>query len=229
MEPDSTLLKHQKDRVSGQYLRLRVKDTGEGLDAELIKRIFDPFFTTKKKGKGTGLGLAVVHGIVEGHHGLIHVEGKPNQGAVFDIYLPVIESNVLLGAKKESTLVRGKERILMEEDEIVKVEVGKKIFEKMGYKVTAFTSSLDALLSFKKDPDQFDLVITDMTMPQMTGDIMAREILKLRPQMKIILCTGYSERINAEKAIKLGISRYVEKPVTHAEFLKIIRELLDEK
>ena len=206
----------------GKYLDLMVEDTGHGMDQPIIERIFDPYFTTKGPGEGTGLGLAVVHGIVKNHGGAIRVFSEPDRGTVFHIYLPVLESVEPAEPEPPPTLPGGSERILLVDDEEALVRALKKMLETLGYQVTAVTGSREALEIFGGQPDAFDLVITDYTMPKMIGTELAREILKIRPTIPIILSTGFSERLDDEGAAAAGISALIMKPVS----LKGIAELI---
>jgi CheY-like chemotaxis protein len=215
----------------GPYSRLRVRDTGHGIPPEVLKRIFDPYFTTKGVGKGTGLGLAVVHGIVKSYGGGIAVSSEVGKGSTFDIYFPSIdEVNSGLGTATAELLPLGvHERVLLVDDEQAIVEVGKNILEHLGYEVIARTSSVEALELFKVAPERFDLVITDMTMPNMRGDRLAQEILRIRPGIPIILCTGFSESISEERAKALGIRAFVMKPLTMKELANAMRRVLDDQ
>ncbi|MBU1340540.1 MAG: PAS domain S-box protein [Proteobacteria bacterium] len=211
----------------GNYLKLSVADTGHGLPKEMLDKIFDPFFTTKKQGEGTGLGLAVVHGIVHAHKGNIIVKTRLGEGTCFEILLPGIGMEAGIQMLEDSPLPVGTENILFVDDEISQTDTGKKILERLGYRVTTDNSSVNALSLFKDNPDHFNLVITDMTMPQLTGDKLAKEILKINPKMPVILCTGYSEKINAENAAEIGVCKYLEKPVTARAFAVEVRTALD--
>ncbi|MBU0679844.1 MAG: response regulator [Proteobacteria bacterium] len=213
----------------GPYLRLEVSDTGCGMEKDICERIFDPYFTTKKKGDGTGLGLAVVHGIVKNMHGHITVYSEPGKGTTFHVYLPrvarVMKEQMHEAARPEP---RGKERILLVDDEKMISEMEKQMLEHLGYQVTALTSPVDALSFFQNNPSHFDLVITDMTMPFMTGTELAQELLTMRRDIPIVLCTGFSDIINEEKAEALGIKRYIMKPLIMSEFSRVVRQVLDE-
>ncbi len=199
----------------GPYLRLRVSDTGQGMTREVLKRIFDPYFTTKETGKGTGLGLAVVHGIVKSYKGHIAVSSEVKKGTTFDIYLPRTDNKkVAWEADRLEPLPLGKlERILFVDDEAAIAEIGQRMLEHLGYEVVVKTGSMEALELFRTQPEGFDLVITDMTMPNMSGDKLAKEILRIRPDLPIILCTGFSESISEEKAKALGVREFALKPL----------------
>ena len=211
----------------GPYVRLSVSDTGEGMAKKIMERIFEPYFTTKEKGVGTGLGLAVAHGIVKSHGGTITVESKPGKGSTFNVHIPRIEKEATLKAEATEVLPTGCERILFVDDEQVLVKIGKEMLERLGYKVTARTSSTEALELFRVKPDQFDVVITDMTMPNMTGDKLAKEIMGIRADIPIVLCTGYSEHIGRESAEKMGIRGFVMKPLSMNELANAVRNGLD--
>jgi CheY-like chemotaxis protein len=212
----------------GRYIKLMVSDTGCGMTKKTLDRIFEPYFTTKEIGKGTGIGLAVIYGIIERHDGSISVESKPNEGTVFTILLPACEG--LIEQKSETPIVlpTGNERILLVDDDLSLLKLGKLRLESLGYSIQGRTDPLEALETFEADPDAFDLVITDMAMPHMTGDQLASEILVIRPKMPIILCTGYSEKISEEKAYKIGIRSFVMKPMDQTEFATSVRKVLDE-
>jgi CheY-like chemotaxis protein/two-component sensor histidine kinase len=217
------------DIEPGRYLRLRVSDTGEGMDPEVLKRIYDPYFTTKGPGKGTGLGLAVVHGIVQSHRGKIGVVSEPGKGTTFDIYFPQADAAAGLpgNEKTEPLPLGGQERILLVDDESAILEIGQKILDHLGYEIVTRTNGVEALELFRRNPERFDLVITDMTMPNMTGDRLSRELLKIRPELPIILCTGFSESISEEKARSLGVREFVMKPLVMKDLAKAIRRSLD--
>jgi PAS domain S-box-containing protein len=213
----------------GPYLKLRVSDTGSGMPPEILSRIFDPYFTTKETGKGTGLGLAVVHGIVKSHRGVITVSSEPGKGTTFDIYFPtgdIIQAPSEL-ERIEPLPLGGGERVLFVDDEKAIVEIGQKLLERLGYEVVGRTSSVEALELFRAKPESFELVITDMTMPNMTGDKLARELMGIRPGIPVILCTGFSERITEEKAKLLGIREFVMKPLVMKDLAKSMRRALD--
>jgi PAS domain S-box-containing protein len=208
------------------YLRLTVRDTGHGIPPHLLDRIFDPYFTTKEKGTGTGLGLAVAHGIVESHEGVIAVESEPGKGTSFHVFLPMIEGESKSARSESEMPLGGNERILLVDDEDTLVDLGTMLLEGMGYSVHGRTSSLDALESFREDPESFDLVITDMTMPHMTGEELAREMLKIRPRLPIILCTGFSENLSFQKTRAMGVREIMTKPFLIRDLARSIRNAL---
>lgn len=223
---EEELLSRHPKVIADSYVRLTVSDTGHGMPNYVLERIFDPFFTTKERSKGTGMGLSVVHGIVENHGGIISVSSEPGKGATFNVYLPVFIDETMIAVDSEKSLPEGSERILLVDDELPVVETGKHVLETLGYDVTTRTSSVEALELFKVKPDSFDLVITDMTMPNMTGDKLAKELLNIRPDIPIIICTGYSSLINKEKAQDMGIRAYIMKPMLTHEIAKTIRNVL---
>jgi PAS domain S-box-containing protein len=212
----------------GSYVKLEISDTGRGIMKANLERIFEPYFTTKAKGEGTGLGLSLVHGMVISFGGDIAVYSELGKGTVFQIYLPIVrESKEVIPAKDTAPLPTGDERIILVDDDKELAQMNKTVLESLGYKVTALTSSAETLDTFQKDPDGFDLVLTDMTMPNITGSELSERILAIRPDIPIILCTGYSGLINEEKAKKLGIREYVMKPVTMKSLAKVVRKVLD--
>jgi len=212
--------------LPGTYLDLKVGDTGYGIDEMTQLKIFDPFFTTKEKGEGTGLGLSVVHGIVKQHKGEITVTGKPDQGSTFHVYLPVINAEIDISEIVVEKIVGGRERILLVDDELALTDMLERMISRLGYTVTVFNSSMEALVWFQKNPDNVDLVITDMTMPKMTGVDMAINLLALRPELPVVLCTGFSEIVDESRAKSLGICEYVMKPVDKQTIAKAIRSAL---
>jgi len=211
----------------GNYVKLTVSDTGPGIDPEIKNRIFDPYFTTKEVGKGSGIGLSVVHGIVKNHNGAISVDSKFGKGTTFSILFPVAEEEAVIETEPVEKLSTGNERILIVDDEESMAEIGRRRLERLGYRVEAKTNSIEALELFRADPDQFDLVITDMTMPHITGDKLVKEILKIRPDMPTILCTGFSEKIDEEKAKEIGVRQYIEKPFDRGKLSRLVRKVLD--
>lgn len=216
------------DMQPGNYVRISVGDTGIGIPREMIDKIFDPYFTTKEVGKGTGMGLAVVHGIVKDHHGAIHVESTCGIGTIFHVYFPSTSEIVYQEDKQEQKSPRGKERIVFLDDEEFIAEIGSSMLKRMGYSVITETDPLRVLSYVQSHPNDVDLVISDMTMPNLTGDKLAEELLKIRPDIQIIICTGYSEKISPEKAKKIGIKHVMMKPVGMNELGHIVRKTLDE-
>ncbi len=211
----------------GQFVQLSIGDTGMGIAAEIQEKIFDPYFTTKEVGKGTGMGLAIIHGIVKNSGGFISFQSQPGKGTVFHVYLPVIAKIDLPENEQEDRIQRGNERILFIDDEEMLVEMGKDMLESLGYRVTARTNSIKALSTFENQPLEFDLVITDQTMPGMTGSDLAQRMLQIRPGMPIILYTGFSSLISEKKASELGIQGFALKPLAKKDIAAIIREVLD--
>ena len=211
----------------GAYLRLTVKDTGHGMDAATVERIFDPYFTTKEIGKGSGLGLSVVQGIVKRHEGAVDVRSAPGEGTEFAVYLPAVVSEAQPQVVEGPPIAGGSERILLVDDEQAVIEVTREILEMLGYKVTIGLNGAEALDAFRTAPEGFDLVITDFTMPRMTGVELAGEILSICPRVPVILCTGFSERISEEKAVAMGIRAFVMKPLKMDEFARLVRSILD--
>jgi PAS domain S-box-containing protein len=218
------------DLKPGQYLRLTVSDTGRGIDPTILERIFDPYFTTKEVGKGSGLGLAVVHGIVKRHEGAIMVNTEPGVGTSFHVYLPKVESATSKEVEEvEKPLPQGAERILFVDDEEILAEMGKSVLEWLGYEVTVTTSSVEALELFRTQPDRFDAVITDYTMPHTTGADLAKEMMRIRPGIPVIMCTGFSERISEAKASDMGIRAFAMKPLNMRNLAETVRRVLDKK
>lgn len=215
------------DLSPGNYLRLSVRDTGTGMSPEILGRIFEPYFTTKEKGVGTGLGLAVVHGIIKSHGGAISVRSQEGSGSTFQVFLPATMNKAIQHSKQLTSLPSGNETILFVDDEKMLVETGKEALQHLGYHVVGRTSSIEALEAFRARPDAFDLVITDMTMPNLTGRGLAKELIKLRPKLPIILCTGFSEMINEEEAKELGIKHFVYKPIVIEDLARMVRDVLD--
>ena len=219
---------HYHDLSSGKYVRLTVKDTGHGIEPKILKRIFDPYFTTKGVGEGSGMGLSVVHGIIKSHDGGISVSSEPGKGTVFHVLFPCIEDKPEPNVEIALEVSGGNESVLFVDDEKAMVDVIQPILERLGYKVTARTSSIEALEAFRANPDRFDLVITDFTMPNMTGMELAKALFKLRSDIPVILCTGYSEHINEDKVKRSGIRAFVVKPVVLDEIANTIRKVLDD-
>jgi len=230
VELDDLSASKHLDLTAGFFLRLTVSDTGHGMTPETMERIFDPYFTTKDTGEGTGLGLSVAHGIVKAHGGAITVYSELGKGTTFHVYLPVIhEAEKAEKDEPKEALPTGSERILFIDDEEVLLEIGGQMLELLGYEVVTKISSEQALEMFRKQPDQFDLVITDMTMPHLTGDKLAQELMTIRPNIPVILCTGHSRLVSEEKAEEIGIKAFVIKPLVMRNLAETVRKVLDEK
>ncbi|SHO43480.1 hybrid sensor histidine kinase/response regulator [Desulfopila aestuarii] len=211
---------------SGNFVCLSIADSGSGIPDGIRERIFEPYFTTKDAGKGTGMGLAIVHGIVNSYGGCIRCHSQLNKGTVFHIYLPALEEEVHSDPKPIETAPQGSERILFVDDETMLVEMSQVMLRRLGYAVTVRTSSLDALNTFTDHPDSFDLVITDQTMPGMTGIELARRMLQIRPDIPIILCTGYSNIISENTVKEAGIKGFIMKPLDKTEIATLVRKVL---
>ena len=210
----------------GRYVNLTVSDTGHGISQEKIDRIFDPYYTTKEVGRGTGMGLAVVHGIVEEHNGIIKVESELGKGTTFSIFFPVVAKEAIVETETDEQLPTGDERILFVDDEESIVKISSQRLKRLGYTVESTTSPVEALELLRSKPYQFDLVISDLTMPQMTGDKLVNEILNIRSDIPIILCTGFSQKMDENKAKKIGAADYIEKPIDKHDFAFTIRKVL---
>jgi len=215
-EVDKTHALHELQDLPGEaFVKLSIADTGSGMDQKILERIFDPYFTTKDHGEGTGLGLSTVHGIVKSHGGTITVRSTPGQGSCFDVYLPVLEEKPALNLKSETTaLPKVHGRVLFVDDEATIAELGGKILKQIGVEAEVFTSSVAALAAFEAAPHAFDAVITDQTMPGLTGMELAKKILELRPDTPIILTTGFSESVSEEQAKAVGIKEFMLKPLS---------------
>ena len=208
------------------YLKLTVRDTGEGIDPAIREKIFDPFFTTKKPGEGTGLGLSVVYGIVRDHGGAVAMESEPGRGTTFTVLLPLIDIRDENDSQEITTVPKGSGSILLVDDEALIASMERDILTSLGYDVTARFGSLDALSEFRERPERFDLVITDMTMPNMTGADLAREMLKIRPDLPIIMTTGFSERIDEDEAKRIGIREFIMKPVSLPVIAQAVKKIM---
>ncbi|MDY6823976.1 MAG: ATP-binding protein [Thermodesulfobacteriota bacterium] len=224
---DSDFLQNYPELKPGNYLKLTVSDTGHGIPPHNMSRIFDPFFTTKEQGKGTGMGLAVVHGIISNHQGIILAASDPGQGTEFSVYLPCLEKEEQADPQADTPIPRGTERILFVDDEKTLVEVVRMTLESLGYTVDTRSDSRAALNAYKQNPGAYDLVISDMTMPHMTGDKLARALLAITPSLPIILCTGYSKKIDEEKARQIGIRTLIPKPLLRKDLALAVRSALD--
>jgi PAS domain S-box-containing protein len=211
---------------AGEYLKIVVADTGSGIPADVSDHIFDPFFTTKAVGVGTGMGLAVVHGIVETYGGQIAVESEVGRGTRISVYLPASRApreEVITDAQAP---VPGSERILFLDDEVPIAIMCSQMLKRLGYAVSTCADSVEALEWFRSAPHDYDLIITDMSMPRMNGDVLASRLLAIRPDIPIILCTGYSKQLSEKAARELGIRAYIYKPVTKADLANAVREVL---
>ena len=228
IELDEREASQYAELTPGSYLRLTVSDTGHGMDRGTLERIFEPFFTTKKE-EGTGLGLSVVHGIIKDHGGAITVYSEPGRGTTFHIYLPTQETEQVKPVKETAlALPRGNEHILLVDDEAMLADIGRRMLEGLGYQVTALTSSQEALQLFKAEPDSFGLLITDQTMPHVTGLQLAQEIANVRPDIPIILCSGFSSQTSVEDIKTAGVKRFLAKPLLAREVAWAVRNALDE-
>lgn len=213
---------------SGNYLKITVSDTGCGIAPHNIHSIFEPYFTTKSVGEGTGMGLALVHGIVTSYEGTITVDSELGKGTLFSIYLPITKTGQNYQPYEEKKLPSGTEHILFVDDELPIAKIGCQILKRLGYQVTIRTSSIEALELFRSKPEYFDIVITDMTMPNMTGDEFAAELIALRPDIPVILCSGYSKKLTDEDIDRIGIKAFAYKPMVKAEMAKTVRKVLDD-
>jgi PAS domain S-box-containing protein len=221
-------LKEYPNLEPGPYLQLSVSDTGHGIDQTILDRIFDPYFTTRGPGEGTGVGLSVVHGIVKSFKGDIKVSSRKDEGTTFDVFFPVAEvSKEDAPAVSPGQILTGTEHIFLVDDEDDIVEMGQQMLGRLGYRVTGFTDSLEALAAFRKNPKEIDLVITDQTMPNLTGIELAKKLVKIRPDIPIILCSGFSEVISKEEVKAIGIREYIDKPIVRNTIAGVIRQIFD--
>jgi PAS domain S-box-containing protein len=230
---DARVCKKYDDIKPGHYLELTVSDTGHGMPPEVMKRIFEPYFTTKKTGEGTGMGLAVTHGIVKSYGGDISVQSEKGKGTTFRVLLPCIRDKEMqqpeADAQLEEEIPGGTERILLVDDETELTETAKKILERLGYEVVGKSSSLEALSLFKKAPFQFDIIISDLTMPHMTGIQLAREIKRIRTDIPIVLLSGYNLDMTVEQINAFGVSDFISKPISRNKLARIVRRVLDRR
>jgi signal transduction histidine kinase/ActR/RegA family two-component response regulator len=211
----------------GNYVKVIVSDTGPGISPKIIDQIFDPYFTTKEIGKGSGMGLAVVHGIVKNHGGAISVESSPGKGTKFSMLFPLVQQEPVVETPKIQEIPRGSETILFVDDEVSIVKMAQRMFGRLGYKVETATTPQDALEKFGLNPDHFDLIITDMTMPRMTGMKLSEALMAIRPDIPIIICTGHSTLVDKEKAKELGLAAFLMKPIDISKTAQTIRKVLD--
>ena len=223
-------LGQEKNLLPGKYLKFDVCDTGPGIEKDIQDKIFDPYFTTKEMGKGTGLGLAMVAGIVKKHNGFITVHSQPGEGASFKVFIPVMDSKFFIEKstiEENVTAYSGTETVMLVDDETDILISQEKFLTGLGYKVSSFEDGESALRTFLNHPHAFDLIVTDMTMPRISGDKLSKEILKIKPEIPIILCTGFHETFTREVALELGIRKYVQKPIEAGVLSKLIRDILD--
>ncbi len=216
------------DLHPGRYLHLQVRDNGCGMERRVLEKIFEPYFTTKEEGKGTGLGLSVVHGIVHNHGGVINVDSMPNVGTTFDIYLPKSATKKETRFEAEADIEEGHERILVVDDEPQVLKFNARMLESLGYQVTARVNGIEALQLFEARSEEFDLLLTDMTMPGMSGDVLADKCIAIKPDLSVIIATGFSEKMTEEKAERMGIKAFLLKPVTKAQMARTLRSALQE-
>jgi len=226
---DAETVKKYHDINPGPYLKLTVGDTGHGMTPEVIKRIFEPYFTTKRTGEGTGMGLAVIHGIVKGYGGDISVCSEPGKKTSFDVFLPCFRERKKV--ERENTLTqeipRGTERILLVDDEIALADVGTQVLERLGYQVVGKSNAIEALETFNREPEKFHLVISDLTMPHMTGFQLAEKIKQIKPDTPIILCSGFTSNATKKQIKNSGVSDFVTKPINKNELARVVRKVLD--
>ncbi|NNF98255.1 MAG: response regulator [Desulfobacteraceae bacterium] len=213
----------------GTYMRLIISDTGLGMSSIVLKRIFDPFFTTKEVGKGTGMGLSVVHGIVRDHGGEIFVDSARGRGSAFQVLFPLIDEDVYSDSVADAAIPGGSETILFVDDEKYLLDMGKQMLERLGYTVESRASAIDAFEAFNNNPDKYDLLFTDLTMPNMAGDELARRIRQERPDIPVIICSGYGEFFKELRAGDLGIDAFLKKPVGMIQVANTIRQVLDQR
>ncbi|MCP4116056.1 MAG: response regulator [Desulfobacteraceae bacterium] len=214
--------------MAGRYLKFEVTDTGHGMEPDTLKRAFDPYFTTKAAGKGTGMGLSLVYAIVREHAGYIHANSISGKGSTFTVHLPVTEKAPDSREKRDAPVILagGNERIMIVDDERSILDSTRELLTDYGYRVSCHTDGIQALEAFNSDPDGFDLLLTDMTMPGMTGEMLAKRVLTVRPELPVILCTGFNEQMSEAKALEIGIKRFIQKPVIRQPLVDIIREVL---
>ena len=227
---DAPMITQRPELQPGPSVCITVTDTGHGIPPEVMERIFEPFFTTKGPGEGTGMGLALVHGIITDHGGAVLVDSVVGQGTTFTIYLPRSAEPAQNEASQDASASPGPqpgtECVLFVDDETILVSLGQAILQRLGYDVVACTSSVEALEVFRAAPRRFDLVITDQTMPHMTGEVLAQELRRLQPDIPIILCTGFSHVMHAERARELGIDAFLMKPLAMQEFAQTIQQVM---
>jgi PAS domain S-box-containing protein len=223
---DKQVLGNHADVAPGEFIKFSFTDNGPGIPPAIQEKIFDPFFTTKETGKGTGMGLSITHGIVKSYGGFITCNSRLGEGTVFDIYLPTLKKDTTTTANSPEMSQGGSERILFVDDEKMLADMSRIVLEQLGYTVTTYTSSLDALAAFKQNPSAFDLIITDQNMPGMTGTDLAKQLLRIQPNLPIILCTGYSSSVSEKTATSVGIKEFLMKPLVPQEIAAAIRKAL---
>jgi PAS domain S-box-containing protein len=228
VDPDEVFFREHPELAPGSYQKLSIGDRGVGMEPKVMARIFDPFFTTKQRGEGTGMGLSVVLGIVKSHKGAVTVDSTAGQGSVFHVFFPIAQRVAMETAFDHDTVLpRGHERILLVDDEEAIIDLGQRMLEHLGYRVTTRSTGASAFKLLLQNPWRFDLVITDMTMPKMTGEELAKKLLKLRRDLPIILCTGFSAQISKERARAIGIGEFLMKPIVIGELARTVRRVLD--
>ncbi|WP_051309715.1 hybrid sensor histidine kinase/response regulator [Desulfogranum japonicum] len=219
---------NEEDGATGEYFKITVADTGPGISPDVMNRMYEPYFTTKGHAKGTGLGLCVVHGIVEGHKGRIYVQSDAEQGTVFTLFFPVANEKLEAEQRRETdTLVGGNESIMLVDDEKMIVEYIRTFLSQLGYQVMSFHDGKQALQAFEQGPEDFDIIVTDLTMPVMSGMDLAEKVLKIRKDMPIVLCSGYSSPLSPERASNLGIREFLIKPISLYQLAPVLRRILD--
>jgi len=226
---DKSFTSRFADITPGKYLKLSISDTGPGIKPDIIKSIFEPYVTTKEIGEGTGLGLSVAQGIIKEFNGEITVTSVLGRGSTFTAFLPILEKQIELKSEPVEMIPAGKERVLFVDDEVSIVNMCNKMIASLGYSVTTSISSVEALELFRNSPNDFDLVLTDMTMPNMTGDRLAIELKKIRSDIPVIMCTGYNKKMSEKVAAKIGIKAFIMKPFVRSDLAKIIRKVLDDQ
>ncbi|MDH5698619.1 MAG: PAS domain S-box protein, partial [Nitrospirota bacterium] len=228
VEVDATTASLVQGLHEGPYIRLQVADSGQGMPPSVKKRIFDPFFTTKDVGEGTGMGLSVIHGVVTSHGGAIRIDSQEGVGTTFTIYFPCSSVSVVAQqVPSPPSSYCGKGTVMFVDDELSIVKWAKDMLEELGYMVAVFTNGPEALQAFKQEPDRFDVLVTDQTMPGMTGELLARQVMSIRPECPIILCSGFSYTMNEEKALGIGLRAYLTKPVSMSDMAKALQVALE--
>lgn len=217
------------DLQPGPYILLKVRDTGQGIPEESLQRIFEPFYTTKPTGEGSGLGLSVIHGVIRSMGGAITVESKRGEGSIFTVYLPRPDEEILRTAESQALPQGNGEHILVVDDEEMLAYLGRELLLSLGYRATMSTSGKDGLEKFLAEPSAYDAVITDQTMPDVTGLQLAVEIMAIRPDLPVIICSGYSDLLDEEKAVEMNIAAYLNKPIRRDILAKTLRKVIAQK